>query len=276
MAEIKSTIENRGKESVIRTGREALTTPPILGVIERLGLKSTLSRLYWRLLFRASGGKHTHTIGEVSTTFRASSADHYRHYHTLVDERSVLADLLSRLNPDDVFYDVGAYIGIYTSLTATQLSDGKVVSFEPRADCANQIEKTLSYNDVQAEVRREALSNEAGEAALSTNAQLSNTGTRQVTLERGDELVERGTIPAPTVVKIDVEGAEYKAIRGLKTMLSRPDCRLVYCEVHPTYLEQFDSSETEVREALERCGFSVETIHVRGKEHIIRGKKDSQ
>ncbi|WP_435159754.1 FkbM family methyltransferase [Haladaptatus sp. DFWS20] len=260
---------------VVETGRRVFSTPPIRGVIDRLGLQSTLSRMYWQLLFRTSGGTHTQRAGGVSTTFHASNADDFRHYSTLVDERPVLADLLSRLQPDDVFYDVGAYIGSYTCLAAAALSDGQVVTFEPREEKAVCIETNLSRNGLQADVRREALSDEAGEATFSTDgvAQLSETGTEHVTLKNGDELVERGEVPPPTVVKIDVEGAELDAIRGLSETLSRPDCRVVYCEVHPSFLGQYGADEEAVMTALENCGFAIETIHDRGEEYFIRAEK---
>ncbi len=260
---------------MVQMGRRALSTPPARSVIERLGLQSTLSRAYWQLLFRTSGGTHTQQVGSVSTTFHASTADDFRHYRTLVDERPVLADLLSRLEPDDVFYDVGAYIGSYTCLAATALSEGEVVTFEPRREKAMHIEANLTRNGLQADVRLEALSDENGEATFSTDgvAQISETGTEQVVLKNGDELVETGEVPPPTVIKLDVEGAELDAIRGLEATLSRPECRLVYCEVHPTFLDEYGADEDDVLTALEECGFTVETIHDRGVEYFVRAEK---
>lgn len=259
----------------LRAGRRVLSTPPVRRVIDRLGLQSSLSRAYWELLFHSTGGTHVQRVGDASVTFVGETASEFRHYRTLVDERPVLADLLSRLEPDDVFYDVGGYIGSYTCLVAAALPEGRVVTFEPRESKAARIEANLARNDLTADVRREALSDEAGEATLSVDgvAQLSTTGTERVSLTTGDELVERGDVPPPTVVKIDVEGAELDAISGLGATLSRADCRLVYCEVHPTFLEEYGASEGDVRAALEACGFTVETMHDRGAEYFVRGEK---
>ncbi|WP_227357621.1 FkbM family methyltransferase [Haladaptatus salinisoli] len=187
----------------------------------------------------------------------------------------MIADLLSRLEPADVFYDIGGYIGSYTCLAAAALPEGQVITFEPREPKAARIEANLARNNLAADVRHEALSNESGEASLSVNevAQLSTTGTEQVSLRIGDKLVERGDVPPPTVVKIDVEGAELDTITGLEETLSRPDCRLVYCEVHPTFLSDYDASEDDVRVALRKYGFSVKTLHNRGAEYFIRGEK---
>lgn len=259
----------------LQVGRRVLSTPPVRRVIDRFGLQSSLSQAYWELLFRSSGGAHTQRIGDASVTFEAATADEFRHYRTLVDERPIIADLLSRLEPDDVFYDIGAYIGSYTCLVAAALPDGEVVTFEPRASKAARIEANLVRNNLTADVRHEALSNEAGEATMAIDgvAQLSTRGTEQVTLTTGDSLVEQGEISPPTVVKLDVEGAELNTIRGLEATLSRPECRLVYCEVHPTFLGEYDASEDEVRAALEECGFTVETMHDRGAEYFLRAEK---
>ncbi|WP_266081740.1 FkbM family methyltransferase [Haladaptatus caseinilyticus] len=260
---------------VLRAGRRVLATPPIQSIINHLGLQSTLSEVYWQLLFRFSGGRYTQQVRDVKLNFYATNADDYRHYRTLVDERPVLDDLLSRLKPEDVFYDIGAYIGSYTCFAAKAISEGQVVTFEPREQKAVQINANLTRNSLHAEIRQEALSNKSGKARFSTDgvAQLSKSGTEQVILKRGDELVEAGEVPPPTVVKIDVEGAEVDTIHGLSETLSRPECRLVYCEVHPTFIGEYNANEDDVRRALTDYGFTVETIHQRGEEYFIRAEK---
>lgn len=55
-----------------------------------------------------------------------------------------------------------------------------------------------------------------------------------IEMRRGDDLVANG-VPAPDVVKIDIEDAEGRALRGLTETLSRDDCRYVQCEVHPQH-----------------------------------------
>ncbi|WP_440010475.1 FkbM family methyltransferase [Halomicrococcus sp. SG-WS-1] len=260
---------------VLRTGRKALATPPASTAIRRLGLQSTLSRTYWWLNYRAAGGTHERRVGDVEVAFRADSPDEFRHYRTLVDERPVLADLLGRLEPDDTVFDVGAYVGTYTCFAAAALPDGQVVAFEPREAKAARVEANLAHNGATADVRREALTDESGEGAMATDgvAQLSTDGTESVTMRRGDALVEAGEVPPPDVLKVDVEGAEVDALHGLAATLARPACRLVYCEVHPTLLDADGASEADVREVLNDCGFTVETIHDRGEEYFLRAEK---
>jgi hypothetical protein len=82
-------------------------------------------------------------------------------------------------------------------------------------------------------------------------------GRLDVEVWPGDQLV--GDEP-PTVVKIDVEGAELSALRGLSRTLSNDVCRLIYCEIHPAALAERGNSATNVRECLREHGFAVEQI----------------
>lgn len=260
---------------VLQNGRKVFATPPVSTVVRRLGLQSTLTRGYWWLNYRAAGGTYEQRVDDVDVTFRADSPDEFRHYQTLVDERPVLADLLDHLDPDDTVFDIGAYVGTYTCFAAAVLLDGHVVAFEPREEKAARVEANLIHNKAVADVRREALTDESGEGTMVTDgvAQLSTDGTESVTMRQGDALVEAGEVPPPNVLKVDVEGAEVDALRGLAATLTRPACRLVYCEVHPTLLDEYGASETDVHEMLNDCGFAVETIHDRGEEYFLRGKK---
>lgn len=81
----------------------------------------------------------------------------------------------------------------------------------------------------------------------------------------GDRLIENRTVPSPTVLKIDVEGAELDDLRGLDETLAGEDSRLLYIELHGRIAE-FGGSWEELREYLRERRFSIETITRRGGE----------
>jgi FkbM family methyltransferase len=98
-------------------------------------------------------------------------------------------------------------------------------------------------------------------------ASISKDGDSQVHTVRGDQLINEGEIPQPNVVKIDVEGAEWLVINGLKTALANEKCRVVYCEVHfPTDYSSRGSiydhniEMTDIISQLEQCGYKVEKM----------------
>jgi hypothetical protein len=66
-----------------------------------------------------------------------------------------------------------------------------------------------------------------------------------------DDLVERGDVPPPDVVKIDVEGSELAVIRGMRRTLERHRPVLI-CELHET--------NPEFVAAMRRHGYVVENL----------------
>lgn len=258
----------------LRATRRALCSEPARAVLRRFGLRSTLASAYWRAVYRLAGGRCEQEVAGARVAFRASSPTEFRHYRTFVGERPVLADLLGRLEADDVFFDVGAYVGVYACFVAAVLPLSRVVAFEPRADRAARIEENFAANGFEASVRRQALSDDAGPAWMSATGGSARVvrgvgdGERVETVA-GDALVEAGELPRPTVVKLDVEGGELDAVRGMKRTLAE-SCRLLYCEVHPTLLGEYGATEAELREELLSLGFRVERIHHRGEEYFLR------
>lgn len=187
-------------------------------------------------------------------------------------ERELIADVLTHLRASDVFYDIGANTGLY-SMFAGQVCD-TVVAFEPYLPNVRELRANARLNDLDVRVITRPLSNRSGEIGFRLPdgerpghgmAGISTGGdTRTVPTAPGDQLVDSGQLPPPTVVKIDVEGAESLVIDGLSNALSNERCRFVLCEVHlpdedprPSVYD-FDTSPGQIREQLIRLGFQVE------------------
>ena len=250
----------------------------------------------------------TVTVGGATARFRVASSTEEWWFgdEGLRGEHAVLADLLARLEPGDVFLDVGANVGLYSCLVGRALADGTVVSVEPHPRNAARLEENLAANGVAARVIRRALGRRNRRGALTGSEEPPGTGTptlldaarssakgaeseneaefdggsertpRQVGRKQsrgvadaslvdtpvvtGDSLVASGESPQPTVVKIDVEGAEADVVAGLAATLTAPACRLVYCEVHPGLLDGRDQDPDAVRRTLRDCGFLIETV----------------
>ena len=194
-------------------------------------------------------------------------------------ELPIFRDLLTNLRDDDVFYDIGADTGLFTCLVASKLGPEQVVAFEP-GDGVTELERRLTEGDLQATVVEKAISqgdeNEyhAHEGRVGL---LGNTEAPAFPSTNAREILAEGDSPLPTVVKIDVFGAEGDVVRGLEEILSRDECRLVYLELHlpmtfqrkrpeqifENYLDEW--SLTEVVRILFQCGFEVEPIYLRSR-----------
>lgn len=261
-----------------------LTSDPVVSALRRTGLDARLYRTYWAARHRINRGVCHQSIGDTSVAFRTDTPDEFRHCSTLVGEQAVIEDLLRRVGPDDVFYDVGSYLGIYSCLVTAGTPGVRTVAFEPNTPKRRRLRHTVAANDLPIEVVPYALGADEGVVAFATGkgegdpnvAQLAmreREVTIDVDLRTADGLVDCGELPAPTVMKVDVEGAELDALRGASDVLTDDACRLVYCEVHPSLLPSFGGSAEEVRALLEDCGFSVTQVGGRSDEFFLRAEK---
>lgn len=175
------------------------------------------------------------------------------------------------LGPGGVFYDVGANIGFFALLATRFVGDtGRVIAFEPAPDNAAAILANAALNGVEriAVVER-AVGARSGTARLQVVddqswSRLEDCGSHlatQLVIEVGvvaiDALVASGELPAPTVVKLDVEGAETAALEGMRAVL-REHRPAVICELHDTH--------REFAALMEEAGYRV--INLEGPEPI--------
>lgn len=155
--------------------------------------------------------------------------------------------LQAHVRPGDTFYDIGANVGFLTLVGARLVGrGGTVVAFEPAPATAALLDANVARNALgTVRVQRIALGAEAGQAAFTVAAEnqygrmasLELNGTQaveQITVrvERLDALVDGG-LPPPSVIKMDIEGAETEALAGAAETLAthRP---VVLCELHGT------------------------------------------
>jgi FkbM family methyltransferase len=162
------------------------------------------------------------------------------------------------LRPGGCFYDVGAHIGFYSLLAARLVGEeGCVVAFEPDPTNVAVLHENLSRNDLtEVDVIPVAVWNHSGHVTF----QRSAAESPEVSSRRGTVVGSNGEAPGsgrikveavsldefardhrlPTMIKIDVEGAEAEALQGAGSLIAqtRP---ILLVEVHhqpaATFLE---------------------------------------
>jgi FkbM family methyltransferase len=256
----------------------------------KLGVRPLAARGYGLakdVEYRLHDGTYTVDVGRASAEFRIPTKNEFSDFDRL-EERPVLEDFVDELRPADTFYDIGANVGLYACLAA-DVVENAVTAFEPHPENADRLVQNVACNGANVSLHRCALAEEGGNAELEIalekvgSAGHSLVGTPggenhrriEVAKRRGDELIAAEGLPRPTVLKIDVEGAEYDVLDGLEETLSHRTCRLVYCEVHPEQLRMAGRSVDDVREKLEGYGFSVDDWSVRAGQPFLRAKRTS-
>lgn len=193
--------------------------------------------------------------------------------------------LSSALTGDEpVFWDVGANIGAVSLPVARARPNARVVSFEPSQSVRARLEANLAVNASlrsRIHVRSEALNDVSGTAEFFESNEIENagigglgrSGNREssgftVQCVRADDLVERGQVPAPDVVKIDVEGAELEVLRGFEGLFAagRP-IQIVF--EHQLYrLEERNQPRDEVVRYLRSHGFELFRMPCAGQREL--------
>ena len=232
----------------------------VLQAVRRVPLDHARARLYrgfsWplvqavdvRLIVRTTGGRMEVDTGDALGQVVAVSG---------VWEPNLTAVVERLLRPGDVFVDLGAHVGYYTILAADLVgTDGHVFAFEP---------SPTRYRELVANVQRSARTNVSaferaagsgdGTATLydaprpNTGASTLSTGAfahpvvgraedfRPVTVEvvAAESVLPPDVLPRVRVVKVDVEGYESEAIRGIEQVLGVGAPVTVLVELSPRW-----------------------------------------
>ncbi|ELZ31810.1 methyltransferase, FkbM family protein [Halogeometricum pallidum JCM 14848] len=258
-----------GVDAARRVVVDRIAGTSLADAARRSGLTSTLTDLTNRAAAVVLPNEVVFRVGEEETRFKVSTRFEYEGFakYRTDPDRTVLERFVKTLRSDDVLWDVGAHVGVYSVLAAGRLPPEHVVAIEPHPENVDRLRENLERNGRDATVRRLALDDECGRAELGVSSPdgtgafgtLNKTTSQRnvaVQTDRGDSLVADG-VSAPTVLKIDVQGAELDVLRGLRhTLLG---CRAVYVNVYEKHFSRGDEGE-EIRDVLESAGLTVERL----------------
>jgi hypothetical protein len=191
--------------------------------------------------------------------------------HILRMEQEIIDDAVSNCNEDDVFFDVGAGVGVWSCLLGNELTNGEVVGFEPNLARHPYLKNHSKKNNINMRIRTTPVGEGKDTVSLSGE---------KVTMRRLDTFINSDEIQDPDIVKIDIEGAELSAIKGMTKILENKNCQYIYCELHTQDLEgerehgKLVSDEVrEMREILNSHGYEVDDVTTPTSPSYLRGSK---
>jgi FkbM family methyltransferase len=169
--------------------------------------------------------------------------------------------------PGTVALDVGANVGGYALLLGQWVRPGgRVYAFEPAPDAFDGLSRHVRLNglsDVVVPVRV-AAAGATGTGRLAADGisganRLTGEGDAVPTVTLDDFCAREGI--RPTVIKIDVEGAELEVLRGARETIRAAGARLVLLvEMHPTVWRETGLSRDELEAELALQGLRAEPL----------------
>lgn len=151
--------------------------------------------------------------------------------------------LLPYISDNAVFIDVGANVGVFTEAILKRRKNITVHLFEPVPKYNEWLEKKFEGQS-KIKVNKQALSDENGTFSIWTDS--SNLGWNTMISEKAsenmiefpinaivfDEYAQQHAIKKIDAIKIDVEGAEYRVLKGMRKTLSLLKKKpVIICEI---------------------------------------------
>jgi FkbM family methyltransferase len=169
---------------------------------------------------------------------------------------------------DGVFLDVGANAGLHTLAIAAHVADGgAVIAFEPHPSNHELLVHNLQQNRLRHVVAENCGLAEA-DAVLTGNGcssggnwSLASRGDYrfEVRLVRLDDYLRDHPLPRLDLMKVDVEGAEVRVLRGARKTIERFRPFIVF-EVCPAWLTKMQTSAAELFAELVGHGYSIHPL----------------
>src|SRR4030095_8038429 len=146
-----------------------------------------------------------------------------------------LGDLLKKIiKPGDVFLDLGANIGYFSMLVANNSPSVKVISFEPVASLFQKMNDNISLNNIKSISAINAAAGETNEDKALFDSATDNLGMssfkqpenysgkkEKVKVVTIDDWFKTSGLSKIDVIKLDIEGSELAALKGMKEVLQK-------------------------------------------------------
>lgn len=213
-----------------------------------------------------------------SVDLRTDTPTELQRARTFSNESQLVEAILEELRPDDRFWDVGANIGLFTLFASEVIETGEIHSFEPHKanfqSLNSNIERecpdiafahNIALFDEDGWVHFDPVDPTVGEG----HGHITEEGGMKVQCIRGDSLQYR----PPDVVKIDVEGAEMRVLKGMNHITD--DIRAIFIEAHPSRMvNRYGNSVGDIIDFSHRMEFKTSLLFSRGNEKFFKLHRD--
>lgn len=232
--------------------------------------------------FLANHPRLTHRLMALLAPFKSDSVVDAQGHRLNVDPGDFLGLTINRVYEPDVTsflqrsvkkgeraIDLGANIGYFTVLLAHLVGpEGQVIAFEPESENFALLEQNVATNGyANVDLRRQAVADRSGLTFLYRNP--TNPGDHRIVAgnrTEGEEVevVALDDAAGPEFglvrwIKMDVQGAELAALRGMRRLIESCPSLTIVTEVYPRALHEFGDDPAELSWLVD-AGFSVSEL----------------
>lgn len=177
----------------------------------------------------------------------------------------------------EIIFDVGAHEGLITKKYREIFPKSRVYSFEPYLPSYQRLQKKFS-DDPLVLPQNIAVDSESGQSSLNVNSSVLTNSLlesddkgsfhwRKGLLETNQKIIVdvstidsfclREEVSHINILKLDIQGKEYAALKGAQRLMTSHSIDLIYCEVIlvKTYKEQ--PKLLEILELAEKYGYTL-------------------
>ena len=189
---------------------------------------------------------------------------------------------ISSIQANDVFFDIGANVGVFSILAKSKVPSCFVHLFEPIPLNCSLIRVSSQINDMQSiyinecvlsDVEKSFSFSKCDDSAFSS---INNTGrskeTKKLTVKSTtiDLYTKKHKIKKIDLIKIDVEGAEKLVLDGAKDIFrdSNRKPRLMLIELYDGNLGAFNTSSKEIVNILKEYNY-IPFVLIEGEKQIF-------
>ena len=177
-------------------------------------------------------------------------------------------------------YDLGAFHGILTLFYASR--SAQVIAYEPNELNFGRLVENIRLNNLtNVQVRKLGVGAQPSVSTLFYDRAMAGGGTlntgatgplsQQVEVTTLDRDIARFALPAPDLIKIDIEGWELEALKGARETLAARHPAL-FLEMHGDTLREKQRKIGEIVEFLRDAGYQS-ILHIESGAEVVPGNE---
>jgi len=251
----------------------------------------------WQYIFRRTSAARGYPTRINSDVFRLvyEYGSRYDRPDRQAYEPVIYQALIDSIKEGMTVCDVGAHVGLLTLAAAKYVGPtGRVFAFEPAPEAFATLQRHIQFNGYgdRAEAIGSVVSDADGVIPFyvykdSMSASLGRDNLNVLSPQRRSDPLLRAvevTVPSvtldqfckdrgvePDIIKIDVEGAELRVLRGARDLMRRKPI-VIFCEIHPRQMENCGSTLGEFKTFLESVGYAMEALDTPNSEGIYHSR----